>query len=104
MADRQLTDPLWREISLHERTWVGHIIRGHPELAEYRHYVERAITAPMEIRESNSDPKCRLYYGIGPRETVQMMVVVDLSLGIVKTAHWARTITGGKVEWSLQTR
>ena len=100
MSDATLKDPLNREITLQERTWIGHIVKGHPEVADYRSLVERAITNPTEIRLSRSDIDCRLYYGLGPRTTVRMMVVVDISLGIVKTAHLARVVTGGNVEWS----
>jgi hypothetical protein len=100
MADSKLIDPLHREITLHDRTWIAHIIKGHPELADYRQLAEQAITAPTEIRHSTSDPDCRVYYGPGPRPTVKMMVVADVSLGLVKTAHLARKITGGDLEWS----
>ena len=34
------------------------------------------------------------------RGIVIMMVVGDVALGIVKTAHLARKVTGGTVEWS----
>jgi hypothetical protein len=29
-----------------------------------------------------------------------MMVVVDVVLGLVKTAHFARRVSGGALEWS----
>jgi len=29
-----------------------------------------------------------------------MMVVVDLAEEVIKTAHLAKRITGGKIEWS----
>lgn len=100
MGDSRLIDPLKREIVLHERTWIGHITKGHPEVADCRHLVEQALTKPAEIRYSRSDPDCRLYYGLGPREGLRMMVVVDISGGIVKTAHLVSKATGGDVEWS----
>ncbi len=103
MADSKLTDPLGREITLHDRTWAAHIVKGHPEIAPHRKLVEQAVTAPEEIRQSKSDPNCRLYYGHGPRPTVKIVVVADVAQGIVKTAHLARKITGGAVEWSLPT-
>ncbi len=100
MADSRLIDPLRREITLHDRTWFGHIVKGHPEVAEDRLLVEQAVERPIEIRQSASDPDCRLYYGPGPRPNVIMMVVVDVAIGVVKTAHLASKITGGPVEWS----
>jgi len=103
MADVELVDPLGRSLVLHERTWSGHIVKGHPEVALHRDLVESAITDPFEIRFSRADPDCRVYFGPGPRPTVKMMVVADVAVGIVKTAHVARTVSGGDVEWSRPT-
>lgn len=99
MADTTLTDPLGRCVVLHDRTWYGHIIKGHPEVARSRPLVEQAIRAPEEVRVSNSDPNCRLYYGPGPRAGLLVQVVVDIALGVVKTAHFAKRVTGGSIEW-----
>jgi hypothetical protein len=103
MADTELTDPLERKITLHDRTWFGHIVKGHPDIAPFRALVEQAIAHPSEIRHSRSDPDCRLYYAPGPRPAVIMMVVADVAKRAVKTAHLARRMTGGFVEWSLPT-
>jgi hypothetical protein len=103
MADTTLVDPLGRTIVLQERTWHGHIVKGHPEIKDDRRLVEWAVESPDEIRHSGSGPDCRIYYGPGPRPTVIMMVVADVALGIVKTAHLARKATGGAVEWSKPT-
>lgn len=100
MGDTLLTDPLGRKVTLHDRTWFGHILKGHPDVAEFRALVERAIQFPDEIRVSRLDANCRLYYGQGSRPATRMMVVVDLAEGVVKTAHLAKRITGGKIEWS----
>jgi hypothetical protein len=100
MADTTLTDPLGRRIVLHDRTWEGHIAQGHPEVAAYRDLAEQAVCHPDEIRISNSDPDCRLYYGPGPYPAVTMMVVANIVVGVVKTAHLARKVTGGAQEWS----
>jgi hypothetical protein len=100
MADTVLIDPLGRLIVLQDRTWHGHIIQGHPEVAQHRDLVELAILQPDEIRSSRSDGDCRLYYGPGPRPAVRIMVVADVVAGVVKTAHLARRVTGGATEWS----
>jgi hypothetical protein len=100
MADTCLVDPLGRELVLHDRTWLRHIVKGHPEIAGDRSFVEEAVLDPDEIRMSLSDTDCRIYYGRGPRVGVKMMVVADVVVGIVKTAHLARRIAGGDVEWS----
>ena len=93
-------DPLGRAITLHERTWRGHILRAHPEMTTVRELVEGAAPQPDEIGHSRSAPECRLYFGRGPRSTVIIMVVVDVAQGLVKTAHLAKQISGGPVEWS----
>ncbi len=100
MPDAELTDPLGRRIRLHERTWYGHILKAHPEMGPARSLVEEAVRSPDEIRHSTSDPDGRLYYGSGPRSEVRIMVVVDVALRLVKTAHFARRVSGGALEWS----
>ncbi len=100
MADSTIADPLGRFVTLHDRTWYGHIITGHPEVAEHRARLEAAIASPNEIRASRSDPNCRIYFAPGPRIGVRIMVVVDVVLGIVKMAHLAARLSGGPVEWS----
>ncbi len=100
MPDVHLIDPLGRRITLHERTWYGHIVKAHPEMEATRSLAERVVGSPDEIRYSNSDPDCRLYFGPGPRSGIRMVVVVDVVLGLVKTAHLAKKMSGGAQEWS----
>jgi hypothetical protein len=102
MADTPLTDPLGRTVVLHDSTWYGHIVRGHPEVAGARHLIEQAVITPLEIRLSNADADCRLYFGPGPRSLL-VKVVADVVRGVVKTAHLARKTSGGSVEWSPPT-
>jgi hypothetical protein len=99
MPDRDLRDPLGRRIVLRDRTWYGHIVKGHFEMAPERRRVESAIENPLEIRRSRADESCRLYFGAGPWRRVSILVVVDIRLGIVETAHLARHRSGGEVEW-----
>lgn len=99
MTDTPLTDPMGRTFILHDRTWFGNILKGHPDVGNYRGLVELAVSQPMEIRFNHSDPDCRLCYGRGPRAGLMMMVVADVRLGLVKTAHFAKSITGGAREW-----
>jgi hypothetical protein len=100
MADALLTDPLNRKVVLYDRTWHGHIVLGHPETDPCRALVEEAVRSPEEIRHSRSAADCRVYFGVGPRPGVRIMVVADVEKGVVKTAHLARRISGGPVEWS----
>jgi hypothetical protein len=100
MGDSTLVDPLGRVLVMRDRTWLGHIAKTHPELADYRTLAENAVQSPDEIRMSRSDPDCRIYFGPGPRSTVRMMVVGDVVRGVVKTAHLCSRISGGQREWS----
>ena len=100
IAAATLIDPRERSCLLHDHTWHGHIVKCQPEVKDHRLLVEQAIRSPDQIRLSNSDPDCRLYYGPGPRDGVIIMVVAEVVLGIVKTAHLAKKVTGGALEWS----
>ena len=103
MADSFLEDPLGRRIVLHDRTWFGHVLKGHPEVAPFRALAEAAVLHPFEIRFSAADPDCRVYYGKGPDARLRMAVVADVGSGTVKTAYLARKASPGGVEWSSQT-
>jgi hypothetical protein len=98
VGDSTLSDPLGRTIVLHEHTWFGHIVKGHPDVRTYRALAEQAISNPLEIRFSSSDPNCRLYYGVGPSLRIMMVVVADVVSGIVKTAYRANKMKG-TTEW-----
>ena len=94
MADTTLKDPLGRDIVLHDRTWHGHIVKGHPDLGGHHDLVERTVQSPDEIRHSRADENCRIYFGTGPRPGVIIMVVADVVDRVVKTAHLAKKVTG----------
>ena len=81
-----------------------HILKGHPELEDRRDKVENAIESPIEIRYSLNDKDCRIYYGDNETGRSIIQVIVDIVLKLVKTAHKAKKITGGDVEWSSQTQ
>ena len=100
MADTTMTDPLGREIVLHDRTWYGHVVKGHPEVARYRDLVVAAVTGPAEVRHSTSDADCRVYSGRGPRPSVMMAVVADVVAGIVRTVYLTKKPSAGVLEWS----
>ena len=103
MTDALLVDPLGRRIELRDRTWFGHVLKGHPEVAPFRGLAEAAVTRPLEIRFSTSDPDCRVYYGKGPVPRLRLAVIADVRSGSVKTAYLARKASAGGVEWSSQT-
>ncbi len=99
MSDTTLIDPLGRTFVLADRTWQRHIIIGHPDVRAYRHLVEQAVTSPLCIRTSASSTDCRKCFGTGPRSSVFITVIVDVNLGIVKTAYLSKTMTSGDLEW-----
>ena len=98
MADSILKDPLGRTVTFHDRTWFGHILKRHPELANHRSLTEGAIGKPIEIRFSTYDPDCRTYYGTGPRNGILIAVVADVVNGFVKTGFLTDRMKG-TVEW-----
>jgi hypothetical protein len=88
---------------MHNHTWYGHIIPGHPEMKQQRRLVENALTNPLEIRIGDADPmNDRLYFGSGPRPGIMIAVVANVSKGFVKTAHIVKK-TKGALEWSRPT-
>ena len=98
MADVTLIDPLGRSITLHDHTWFGHIIKGHPEMKTRRPDVEKAIQSPDQICYSNSAVECRLYFAPDRSAVMFIAVVADVVQGLVKTAYLAKA-PKGLVEW-----
>lgn len=102
MGDTILRDPLGRRVVLHDHTWHGHILQRHPEMRSNHLLVQLAVNDPIEIRYSDADPDCRLYFGDGPRLDTMIVVVADLLRGIVMTAHLVKAAKGA-IEWSRPT-
>lgn len=98
MGDAHLVDPLGRGLTLHEFTWVGHVLKRHPEMLPHRTLAEAAIRRPVAIHVSGYDPSCRTYYGQGPRPAIMIAVVADVVGGFVKTA-FLTSRTKGVREW-----
>ena len=103
MTDTNMIDPLGRRIILYDRTWYGHILRGHPDVADYRHGIRHAVENPDEIRYSTSDTDCRVYYGADLGGGLRVAVVADVLAGVVKTVYLTRKSSPGGVEWSSLT-
>ena len=97
MPDVALIDPLGREIILHDHTWFGHILKGHPDMRPFRSLVENAIRQPLRICYSMSSVDCRVYFG-ATATSLLIAVVADVDKGFVKTAYRARQMKG-QVEW-----
>jgi len=103
MPDAVMSDPLGREVVLHDRTWYGHVLKGHPDVARCRDLAQKAVRDPREIRFSMSDTDCRIYYGTGPTADLMIAVVADVVVGLVKTVYLAKSTSAGGVEWSSPT-
>ena len=102
MESASQIDPLGRQISLPDRSW-DHILRGHPEVAPHRALVETALSDPLEIRVSDKESDCRLYYGRGPWPRFMMVVIANVVRGVVLTAYIQNRPVKGVVEWSSPT-
>lgn len=100
MPDAVLVDPLSRRFILADHTWLRHILPGHPEMRAYRALVEQAVSAPLAIWISAASADARVCFGTGPRAGLLIAVVVDVPLGIVKTAYLTRNIKGAMQEWT----
>lgn len=98
MSDRTLVDPLGRQLILSDSGWFGHILKRHPEMRLLRGLVEQAVEQPLQICFSTSDANCRLYYGAGPGRGMMVVVVGDVTAGLVRTAYKTPR-TKGVVEW-----
>jgi hypothetical protein len=98
VADETFHDPLGRAVTLHDTTWYGYILKRHKELRGKRHLVGQTIRAPLEIRISAYDPQCRTCYGAAPHSGILVAVVMDVQLGLVKTAFFTTRMKGAK-EW-----
>lgn len=61
---------------------------------ETQRYEQNAVA-----NRSGRGSDCRKCFGSGPRSGVY--VVVDIGLGIVKTAYFAKITTSGDLEWQL---
>jgi len=103
MAQATLKDPLGRQVTLAEHTWHGHILIGHPDMQQYRSGVELAVTDPLEIRTSQADPNCRIYFGVQSKPGTIIAVLTDINGGFIKTALNAQSAKG-TVEWSRPMR
>lgn len=100
MPDVTLTDPLARAFILADHTWYRHILHGHPEMEPHHVLMEQAATTPIGIWVNSSSADARICYGAGPRAGIFVAVVVDVPLGIVKTAYLTRKATGATQEWT----
>ena len=99
MPSATIVDPLGRQITLHDHTWFGHILKGHPDMNGYRQEAERTVARPLEIQISTSDADCRVYYGQPSAKGIMVAVVADVVIGIVKTAYLTNKKKNGVIEW-----
>lgn len=98
MPDTPLSDPLGRSIVLNDHTWFGHIVKRHPDMRSLRNFAESAVTSPLRICFSTSDPNCRMYFGSTSKPGIMVVVVGDVVGGYVLTAYRTSRIKGA-IEW-----
>jgi hypothetical protein len=98
MADFTAVDPLGRRNTLHDHTWYGHVVKGHPDMTSKRRSAETVLASPERITHSPSDADCRLFYGPLESDGFMVTVVVDVAGGFVKTAYRSKK-TKGALEW-----
>jgi hypothetical protein len=101
MSDTTIIDPLGRSITLHARTWFGHVVERRPDLEDRYEEVAAVIERPNLICVSNSGDRIRLYYGDADSSGKMLVVVADVVEvpGFVKTVYPTRTIKKGEIEW-----
>ena len=100
MADFVGRDRHGNEVVLTDGAWFGHIVRRHPEMAGLRAEVEATCCEAEVIRQSSSDPACVLHYRQLPGSPgLLVMVVANTQDGYVRTAHFAKSVTGGAQLW-----
>ena len=85
MADVILGDPLGRSITLHDRTWYGHILKRHSEMRGRRAQVESSVRDADAVHFSSYDPDCRVCYRGTGTGGIMMAVVIDVVQGLVRT-------------------
>ena len=98
MPDKTLVDLLGRSLVLHDHTWFGHISKRHPDMRLLRSRAESAVTHPLRICFSASDPQCRIYYGVTATPGIMVAVIGDVAGGFIRTAYRTGKIKGTP-EW-----
>jgi hypothetical protein len=103
MRATQLTDYLGRKIRLTaERR--RHIVKTHPEMAEWVDSIGSVLSHPEKVVRSRSDPEAELFYIWQPRTRVGpkylcSVVVVKKDDAFVLTAYLTDSIKRGQVLW-----
>jgi len=99
--DTMLNDPRGTTITLTDACWHLHILKRHPIMQGLLHETEVTITAPDFIFASKIDPNVHLYYKQFTHEQwgqYYLMVVIDISTLLVKTAFPVYNLNKGKAQ------
>ena len=96
----EVTDKSGRTIYITRERW-SHIASEHPAVADRVEEIKEALSTPLAIRESENDPKVRLYYryykNIKLKEKYLLVVVKYLNgEGVIITSHYVNRIKGRK--------
>ncbi len=70
------TDPLGREVVLHDDTWHGHVVVEHPAMIHNVHLIQDAIERPERICRDAVDHERESYYRPIPDSIPRLLVKV----------------------------
>ncbi len=80
-GERVVGDPHGREVVLSVERW-GHILKGHPELAEYSGAVLKAVESPTEMIPGRELGEEWFYLrGVGPSRWLKVVVRFERGAG-----------------------
>lgn len=89
------TDPQGNTVECLDRTWVGHIVDGHPEMSAREAWVQETIARPLGIYQTTQHPARRAFhrpYNFGGQlGSQQLRVIVEY------TRHGGRGVVGAVV-------
>ena len=95
------TDHLGRKVVLEKKTFYGHIVPGHPEMAGNELAIQESVEKPLFVIESKQNSNVFLYVTQSQKSTypnLYIKTVVDHStnVGFVKTSFFQKNLQPGK--------
>lgn len=77
---------------------LNHILEGHPEMGKYLKEIGETLLHPIVIYQSKKFVERHLYYRC-LRSNLFIVVVVDISKGIIKTSYISDRVKEGELVW-----
>ncbi len=98
----ETVNPLGNQVICTEKTWIGHVIDGHPEMEGREELVISALKDPDVIFNSDASPKRNVYFSGTdsgrPDRSLYIKVVTNLSqpsIEYVVSTWMQKKISGG---------